>query len=94
MSQKKVNPFGKKSSELSVVGDVARLRDAIGRPERDHSSLLDNNTSMFTSVGLSPLRQRSISSMLKNPKTDLSRLGSRRMTSDLPAGIDVEDSRM
>ena len=39
MSQKPVNPFGKKSSEMSVVGDVVRLRDAIGRPQKDHTKL-------------------------------------------------------
>ena len=38
---------------MSVVGDVARLRDVIGRPEKDHSKLLKetlkNNNSLFLS---------------------------------------------
>lgn len=74
---------------MSIVGDVARLRDVIGRPEKDHSKLLketlEHNNSLFLShqgdnSSKSLLRQRSISSMLQNPKMDLSRLGSRRMT--------------
>ena len=48
------NPFGKKSGELSVVSDASRLREAIGRPKRDHSRLLrqtiEQTTNMFTPV--------------------------------------------
>ena len=54
MSQMPNNPFGKKNSELSIVGDVARLRNGIGRPEKDHSKLLketlEHNDSLFRSV--------------------------------------------
>ena len=51
MSQKPNKAFSKKSSELSVVGgDVARLREAIGRPKKDHSKLLQDTLAQNSSI--------------------------------------------
>ena len=52
MAQKR-NPFGKKNSDLSVMLDVKRLREVIGRPEVDHSTMLkdiiESNSKIFAS---------------------------------------------
>ena len=83
------NPYGKKESDLRVVGDVSRLCQQFGRPVRDHSSILqetiDMNSSMVGSNGsrenLSSLRQRSISSLLKNSSANVSRKATRKGSS-------------
>ena len=84
MAQKR-NPFGKKNSDLSVMLDVKRLREVIGRPEVDHSTMLkdiiESNSKIFAShkatkiADYSTLRERSISALLKHSRDGSTRQG-------------------
>ena len=44
--------YNKLGTDLRIVGDVTRLRKAIGCPEKDHSVMLkdsiDHNSSLFS----------------------------------------------
>ena len=69
------NFYGKKTSEMVTMNNMRPVRQVMGRPERDVKSLLgdsvERNTTLFKSQldgddAKSLLRQKSISSMLKN----------------------------